>query len=686
MSENKDANNEVVRVGVYTCQCGGNIGDVVRCAAVSQALANEEDVVVSRTDMSLCSDAGQALIAEDIREHGVNRVVIGACAPSLHEQTFRGTVARAGLNPYFYYHVGLREQDSWVHHDDPDAATAKAVRLMNAGVAKARLLEPLEPISLEAQQRALVIGGGVAGLRAALDIARRGIAVTLIEKTPFLGGHMAQLETIFPSDKPAREMLAWLIEQVVAHPKITIYTGAELKGMKGYVGDFQATIVRQSRGVSGDMAEEAMAGCSAEAPDEFNYGLTQRKAIYRAYDGCYPPAPAVDWQHYVDGCVQIDGQVQHLQNEPLIFEVNVGAVVVATGFKPYEPQEGEYGYGVFPEVITLPQFIRLLALNDGEEELRWNGRVVRSAAFVHCVGSRQMDGVNPPQADGQVNSYCSRVCCTATLHAANELRRQFPETHIYDIYEDIRTYGRGHEAIYTQASQNRVRFLRFHDDELPHVEAAPADTGSPLLLRVKDYLTWGEEIDVPVDLLVLAVGMMPNPIEEIISLLKIAPGSDRFLAEVHPKLRPVETAVPGVVLAGTAQGPMNIQESCAAASAAAAKVAVLIGAGQVQLDPFVARVDPERCDGSGACVAVCCYEDAITLQTVGTNGSTAQKAVVTPANCAGCGVCVSACPNQAIDLLGWTLAQYDAMIDALLGLEPHKRTEGAVANLEEVAI
>ena len=231
MPDKEPIPEEEIRVGVYTCQCGGNIGDVVRCAAVAQAAAKFADVVVSRDDMSMCSDAGQALIEADIKERGVNRVVIGACAPSLHEQTFRGTVARAGLNPYFYHHVGLREQDSWVHHDDPDGATNKALRLMGAGVAKARLLDPLEPIRLEAHQHALVIGGGVAGLRSALDIARRGLKVTLIEKSPFLGGHMAQLETVFPTGENARQLLQGLIEKAVTHPNISIYTYAELVGV-----------------------------------------------------------------------------------------------------------------------------------------------------------------------------------------------------------------------------------------------------------------------------------------------------------------------------------------------------------------------------------------------------------------------------------------------------------------------
>lgn len=656
--------NDEIRVGVYTCKCGGNISDVVNCEEVARRLGALPGVVVSRVDMSMCSDAGQALIEEDIKERGVNRVVIGACAPSLHEKTFRGTVSRAGLNPYLYQHVGLREQDSWVHHNDPEGATEKATRLMMAGLAKARLLESFEPIRLKAEQHALVIGGGVAGLRAAWDIARRGIQVTLIEKSPFLGGNVAKLDQIFPTNETARDLLAELIGKVVAHPKITIYTLAELVGVKGYVGDFQVQIRQQSRGISEDMAEDAIETCTIEVPNEFDYGLTKRKVIYRAYDGCYPPTPAVDWKHYVDGCLKFMGQTLHLTNELKTFTINVGAIVVATGFKPYEPDHLEYGYGLFPEVLALPEFIRLLALKEKEESLQWNGHPVRNVAFIHCVGSRQLDGINQPQPDGQVNNYCSRVCCTATLHVANQLIERYPGTNVFDVYEDIRTYGRGHEAFYSQASQNRVRFLRFHEDELPGVLALPPGEDQPLVVLVHDYLTWGEEVELPVDLVVLAVGMMPNPVDDIIDLLKISPGTDRFLLEVHPKLRPVETAVPGVVLAGTAQGPMNIQESCAAASAAAAKVAGLLSKGQVELEPFVARVDPERCDGTGRCVEVCCYEDAITFQTFSANGDTYQKAVVTPANCAGCGACVSACPNRAIDVQGWSLEQYEAMVDA----------------------
>jgi heterodisulfide reductase subunit A len=657
--------NQEPRIGVYVCHCGGNISGAVQCELIAKALKQLPNVTITRTDESLCSDAGQSMIEADIKELGVNRVVIGACAPMLHEQTFRGAVTRAGLNPYLYQHIGLREQDSWVHGHDKQAATDKALRLMSAGVAKARLLQPLEPIRLGAEKHALVIGGGVAGLRSALDIARQGLRVSLVERSPFLGGRMAQLESVFPTEEEARKLLHALIEKVAAHPDITIFTQAEVTGVAGYVGNFNVHVQQHTRGVTNENAEALMAACSQEVPDEFNYGLTQRKVIYKPYAGCYPSTPAVDWENYNGEPISLNGKQVVLKDEPKAFELNVGAVVVATGFDPYTPPQGEYGFGELPQVVTLPHLIRHLALTKNGQPLQWNGRAIRDVALIHCVGSRQVEGIHQPQADGQVNNYCSRVCCTATLHMTAELHKRYPQLNIFDLHQDIRTYGRGHEEYYRRTLEDGVRFLRYNGEELPKVSAAPKGDIHPVLVKVKDRLTYGEEIEIPVDLVVLAVGFMPRDIHGLEKMLKVSRGADRFLLEVHPKLRPVETAVNGIVLAGTAQGPMNIQESLSAASAAAAKVASLLGRGHVELPPFVASVDEHKCNGTGACVEVCLYEGAIALQTFEENGEQIKRAVITPANCVGCGACVSACPNQAIDVQGWTLAQYEAMVEAI---------------------
>jgi heterodisulfide reductase subunit A2 len=654
-----------VRVGVYTCYCGGNISHVVNCEKVAKAVGKLPDVVVSRTDLSFCSDAGQAIIEQDIHELGINRVVIGACALSLHEQTFRGAVTRAGLNPYLYHHVGIREQDSWVHSNDHQGATEKAVRLMAAGVAKARLLTPLDPIRLGAERHALVIGGGVAGLRSALDISRQGIRVTLVEKSPFLGGRMAQLENIFPTGESARTLLHSLIQQVVAHPNITIFTQAMITGVTGYVGNYEIQLHQNGRGLSDDEAEALMAACSQEVPDDFNHGLTKRKVIYRAYPGCYPPTPVVDWAHYDGEPIQLNGHSVTLKNEARSFNLNVGAIVVATGFDPYQPRQGEYGYGELSQVVTLPQLIRILASIEMGKPLVWNGHPVRDVAFIHCVGSREIEGVDEPHEDGKINDYCSRVCCTATLHIIDDVHQRFPELNIFDLHEDIRTYGRGHEDYYLRTLQGGTRFMRFHGTDRPRVLAAPAGDTHPVLVQVNDTFTYGEQIEIAADLVVLAVGMTPHPVDNLVQMLKVSRGNDRFLLEAHPKLRPVETAVNGVVLAGTAQGPMNIQESLAAASAAAAKVASLLGQGKVELPPFVASVDTEKCEGNGACVQACVYEGAIELETFVENGQEIRRAVVTPANCTGCGACVGVCPTRAIDIQAWTLAQYEAMVDAI---------------------
>jgi heterodisulfide reductase subunit A len=662
---------EEPRIGVYICNCGGNISDTIHCEQVANVLEKMPNVTVARQYQFMCSDPGQKLITDDIKENGVNRVVVGACSLFLHEQTFQKTVERAGLNPYLYTHIGLREQDSWVHHECPKEATDKAIRMMSAGIAKARLMKPLEVTHLDASKHILVIGGGIAGLRSALSIARRGLKVTLIEKTHFLGGHVRQWNHVFPMNEDARILLKGLIEDVLAEPNITIYTGTEIVSSKGFVGNFEISIHQLPRCIDKNFnsLDKAISVCPVEVPDEFNLGLTKRKAIYRPYEGCYPASLVIDRENCTkcEECLKFDeNRSIHLDEHAIDIELKVGAIVIATGFNPYEPFQGELGYGKYSEVITLPQLERLLSTeNSNANTLRLNGRSVHSMAMIHCVGSRQIEGVHEPQPDGKVNDYCSRVCCTATLNAANNIRERFPNINIYDVYQDIRTYGRGHEDYYTKASMNRVTFLRYLGEEIPEVIQAEEGSEYPMLVKVKDYLTWGEEIELPVDLVVLSVGMMPGPVNDLTNILKVVPGNDRFLLEVHPKLRPVETAVTGVVLAGTAQGPMNIQESCAAAQAAATKVAVLLNQGKVDLEPYVAKVDTSRCTGTGECVHVCPQEEAIQLKTFNENGKSFQRAIVIAANCNGCGVCVSACPNRAIDVQGWRLDEFDAMVEAI---------------------
>jgi heterodisulfide reductase subunit A len=658
------------RIGVYICHCGGNISDVVDVAQVTEAAAQMPGVEVARHYVFMCSDPGQNLIAEDIRDKGLDAVVVAACSPSLHELTFRRTLRRAGLNPYVFEPANIREQVSWCHAHDPQGATAKAIRLVAAAVAKTRLLQPLDAIRVETTRRAAVIGGGVAGLRAALDLARRAIDVTLIEKSPFLGGRMAQLHTLYPTDEEARPLIAELATDVQAEPRISIHTYAEVTGIGGYIGQFRIGVRQLPRGVTAELErlDEALAACPEETASEFDCNLTKRKAIYRPYEGCFPSLPAIDWETCTrcGRCQEaLGGKGILLDQEPVEFELSAGAIVIATGFDHYEPRVGEFGYGQYSPVITLPQLIRILD-PDGPTggRLSWAGRDIRSVALIHCVGSRELEGFHEPREDGRVNDYCSRVCCTATLQAANEISERWPDVDVFELYQDIRAYGKGHEDYYEQASKRGVLFFRYAADEPPTVEAAEGRE-VPILVRVKDLLTYNEELELPVDLVVLSVGVMPRDIRGLVDAAKLPVGTDRFLLEVHPKLRPVESAIDGIVLAGSAQGPMDTTEACAAASAAAAKAAVILSGEHVELPPFVAEVDLARCDGCGLCVEECEYTGAIALLEMDVNEERANRAQVNPAICKGCGACGAVCPHRAIDVKGWTLPQFEAMVDAL---------------------
>jgi heterodisulfide reductase subunit A len=667
-------NGKEPRVGVYICHCGGNISDVVAVEKVVEAAARLPNVVVARDNTFMCSDPGQDLIAQDIRNEKLHRVVVAACSPSLHEHTFRRTLARARLNPYLYEHANIREQVSWCSKSDPEGATDKATRLVGAAVAKAKLLEPLEPIRVEAKRHVVVIGGGVSGLRSARDLSRSGLAVTLLERSAFLGGRTAQLDRVYPTDDGARELLGQLLEEINTDPNITVHTRADVTSASGYVGNFHLSVRLEPRGVTRmldpDQVRAAVEVCPKTTESEFEHHLVRRKAILLPYAGCHPDMPAIDWETCTrcGKCVEVLGsQAIDLDSQPEEIELEAGAIVLATGFDLYQPHQGEYGYGEHAEVITLAQLIRLLD-KEGPTggRLEHNSRSVKNVCLIHCVGSRQIEGIHKPGTDGRINDYCSRVCCTATLHAANEIRQRFPEVNVFDFYQDIRTYGRGHEDYYENASKGGVLFFRYQAQTPPVVTEAHGTDGSPLVVRVKDTLTFGEEVEVPADLVVLATGMVPRDISHLVSMLKLPRSADGFLQEVHPKLRPVELAVNGVFLAGTCQAPMDITESCAAASAAAVKAAALLSKGHIELDPFVVQVDPELCVGDAKCVEECKYMNAVSLIERDVRGKRVDRATVNAALCSGCGMCAAVCPTGAIQVAGWRQEQFEAMTDALV--------------------
>ncbi len=446
------------RIGVYVCHCGGNISDVVDVEKVVDAAGKLPGVVVAKTNVFMCSDPGQNAVLEDVKNEALDSVVVAACSPKLHETTFRKVLERGGLNPYLLEQANIREQVSWAS-DDPATATEKATSLVAAAVAKASQLRPLEPIRVDTTSRAVVVGAGVAGLRAASDLARAGIEVALVERGATLGGNASVLDHLFPNEESAADVVTRLVDDVLAQERVTIYTEATVESVGGYVGNFTVDVRQAMTGVvvDADVRASGPVAGSFEPFEGYLLGSGGEAAGTEPAVGSEsttPPPPA-----------------RRPMEEPptTAFTIEAGAVIAATGFDHYVPRKGEYGYERIPQVVTLPDFIQWLSsVEPGKGLPERGGSPVAGVAFIHCVGSRQAEGVNKPQADGSINEYCSRVCCTATLQAICELQEKRPAVDTYDFYQDIRSYGRGHEEYYERASGGGTVFVRWNDQEPPN--------------------------------------------------------------------------------------------------------------------------------------------------------------------------------------------------------------------------
>ncbi len=650
------------RVGVYICHCGINIASMVDVHAVAEYASMLPNVTIARDYMYMCSDPGQALIKQDIREHNLNRVVVASCSPRMHETTFRTVIEDVGVNAYYFEMANIREQVSWVHADRL-VSTDKAKELVSASVAKAVLLEPLAEREVPVTPAALVIGGGIAGLEAALDIAEAGYQVYLVEREPSLGGRMAQLNKTFPRMEEAGSLVVSEMQRAMEHPKIEVLAYGEVASVDGYIGNFQARVRRKARFV--DTAKCTACGKCAEAcvlagkvPDEWQRSLSRRAAIYRPFPRALPAAYTVDPTH----CLKLttgdceagppcalacpEGAVDFDQRDDELM-LKVGAIIVATGYDPFDARrKPEFGYERYPGVITSLEFERLSAADGptgGRIVIPGTDRAPQNVVFVHCVGSR----------DKQVgNEYCSRVCCMYTAKQANVVLDQLPEARVTAFYMDVRAFTKGGEEFYDRARARGVRYRRGNPSEIYW-------RGDKLIVRAEDTLL-RRTVEVEADLVVLAVGLEPGAAGEgVATLLKLSRSADGFLAEAHPKMRPVDTNSDGVFLAGTAQGPKDIPDTVAQAKAAASSALIPLSRGVAKVEAITSAIYREQCVGCGLCEASCAY-GALSLHPW------RGVMVVNEVLCKGCGACAVACPSKAITLGHFTQKQTLAMLDAIL--------------------
>jgi heterodisulfide reductase subunit A len=639
--------NGDIRIGVYVCHCGTNIAAVVDVKALAAYGATLPNVVVSREYKYLCSDPGQDMIKQDILELKLNRVVVASCSPHLHEPTFRNALASGDLNPFFLQMVNIREQDSWVT-EDKQAATQKAKDLVRAAARRVAFNESLERGQIPINPAVMVVGGGIAGIHAALTLANAGKKVYLVEREPTIGGHMAQFDKTFPTLDCAACILTPKMSSVKNHKNITLWTYSEVTQVDGYVGNYKVKVKRLPRYVQEDLCSgclECLKSCvfkEAKVPDEFNMGLAKRKPIYIPFPQAVPQVPVIDPETCIQfksgkckkTCIEAcgDRHAINLQMLEKIEEVEVGNIILATGFKAFDAKRTpDYGYGVYPNVYTALEVERLVNASGptgGEVVLR-DGRTPKTVGIVHCVGSR----------DENTNRWCSRVCCMYSLKLAH-LIKEHTGAEVFNFYIDMRTPGKGFEEFYQKLLNERVHFVRGRVAEVTDWAMDPSEENK-LVIRVEDTLA-GLVRRIPVDMVVLSTGLEPQAdAEQVRRMFNITCASGGFFLERHPKLAPVSTFTDGVFLAGCCQGPKDIPDTVAQAGAAAAEALALIDAGFVLTEPNAAYVLEEVCSGCKTCVPMCPFSAVEFLLAE-------KKARINPAMCKGCGTCVAACPSGSI--------------------------------------
>ena len=648
------------RIGVYICHCGSNIAGTVDVEDVTRFAQDLDGVVITRDYKFMCSDPGQELIKQDIKELGLNRVVVASCSPTMHEPTFRRACQEAGINPYLFEMANIREHCSWVTKDKQEA-TEKAKALVSAAVRRVYYHEPLETREVTINPNTLVVGGGIAGIQAALKIADSEHKVYLVEQSPSIGGHMAQLDKTFPTLDCSACILTPKMTLAGSHPYIELLTYSEVEEVSGYIGNFKVKIRQKARYVDEDKCTGCglcQTKCPWKVDSEFDAGMGKRKAIYTPFPQAVPNIPVIDTEHcayFLKGTCRVcekvcEAEAIDFEQQDKIVEVEVGSIIVTTGFQVFDPTPiYQYGYGRLANVITSLEFERLVnsaGPTDGEIVLK-DGSHPESIAIIHCVGSR----------DEKYHEYCSRVCCMHSMKFAH-LIKEHTDAEVYEFYIDIRSFGKGYEEFYNRVLKEGTIFIRGRPAEVTNIAEKPEEKGK-LIVQFEDTLA-GLQRRLPVDMVILSCALEAQAdAEKTARLFNISRSADGFFLEKHPKLDPVATMTEGIFVAGCCQGPKDIPDTVAQAAAAAAEVLAMISKGKVEIEAATAIIDERICTGCQVCLLVCPYS-AIDFDE--------EKKVcrVNEALCKGCGACVGGCPSDAINLKHYTNEQIVAEMEGAL--------------------